>query len=221
MKGDKLVIQEGHVKAAHDIMELLLPQIVKARGKFIIAIAGESGSGKSEIAAAIFELLSEKGIRSIILQQDDYFVYPPKTNAEMRRKNISHVGLSEVRLDVLDQNLRDIIDGKSEIDKPLVIFDEDRITQEVVSLDMVSVVIVEGTYTTTLNNVHKRIFIDRTYLDTKETRKQRAREKQDEFLEEVLKIEHEIISSHLPQASIIVTRGYDVREARDYRGTAT
>jgi uridine kinase len=139
----------------------------------------------------------------------------------MRRKDIKHVGVGEVRLDQLDQNLADIMEGRTAIEKPLVLFDEDRITQEVVSLDMVSVVIVEGTYTTTLNNVHKRIFIDRTYLDTKETRKQRAREKQDEFLEDVLKIEHEIISSHLPQANIIVTRGYDVSEARDYRGTAT
>ena len=152
MKGDKLVIQERHIKAAHNITELLLPQIVKARGKFIIAIAGESGSGKSEIAAAIFELLPEKGIRSIILQQDDYFVYPPRTNDKMRREDIRHVGLSEVRLDMLDQNLHDIIVGKDEIEKPLVIFDEDRITKEVVKLEGVKTIIVDGTYTTILKN---------------------------------------------------------------------
>ena len=212
MKGDKLVVQEGHVKAAHSITELLLPQIVKAQSKFIIAIAGESGSGKSEIAAAIFEFLFEKGIRTIILQQDDYFVYPPRTNAEMRRKDISHVGLSEVCLEVLDQNLRDIIDGKSEIDKPLVIFDEDRITKEVVKLEGIKTIIVDGTYTTILKNVHQRIFIDRTYIDTREIRKLRLREEQDELLERILRIEHRIISSHKPRADIIVTDNYRVKK---------
>ena len=57
MKGDKLVIQEGHVKAARQIMKLLLPQIGKNQSNFVITIAGESGSGKSEIAAALADFL--------------------------------------------------------------------------------------------------------------------------------------------------------------------
>ena len=221
MKGDKLIIQEAHVEAAHYIMGLLLTLIMKTPGKFIITIAGESGSGKSEIAAALSNLLLEKGVKSIILQQDDYFVYSPKTNARMRRKDVNHVGLSEVHLTLLDQNLHDIMVGKSEIDKPLVIFDDDIITEEKVKLEGTDVVIVEGTYTTTLKNVHQRIFIDRTYLDTRETRKLRSREEQDEFLERVLKIEHKIISSHKPQADIIVTSDYKVRKVRKSGETRT
>lgn len=220
MKGDKLVIQEGHVKAARHIMKLLLPQIRKTQSKFVITIAGESGSGKSEIAAVLSEFLSEKGIKSTVIQQDDYFVYPPKTNAKMRRKDISHVGLSEVHLAVLDQNLHDIMEGKSEIDKPLVIFDEDLITKETVKLEGVKAIIVDGTYTTILKNAHQRIFIDRTYVDTKETRKCRAREEQDEFLEKILQIEHKIISSHKPQADIIVTNNYEVKKGRKNEGTS-
>ena len=214
MKGDKLVIQEEHVKAAQAVTGLLLPQIVKMQGKFIITIAGESGSGKSEIAAALSEFLSEKGIKSIILQQDDYFVYPPKTNAKMRREDIRHVGLSEVRLDALDQNLHDIMVGKGEIEKPLVIFDDDLITTERVKLGGIKVIIVEGTYTTLLKNVHQRIFVDRTYVDTSEIRKLRAREEQDEFLERILETEHKIISSHKPQVDIILGIDYEMRQAR-------
>ena len=212
MKGDKLVIHQGHRKAARGIMKLLLPQIVKTPSKFIITIGGESGSGKSEIAMVLSELLSEKGIKSIILQQDDYFVYPPKTNAKMRRKNIGHVGLSEVRFVLLDEDLKDIMEGKSKIEKPLVIFDEDRITKETVKLEAIKTVIVDGTYTTILKNVHLRIFIDHTYVDTREIRKRRAREEQDEFLEKILQIEHKIISSHKPRADIIVTNDYEVRK---------
>ena len=211
MKGDKLVIEEGHVKAAHRTTELLLPQITGNQGRFVITIAGESGSGKSEIAAVLADILAQTNIRSVVFQQDDYFVYPPKTNAEMRRKDIGHVGPSEVRLALLDQNLKEIVAGKDEIIKPLVIFDADRITEETVKLEGIKVVIAEGTYTTILKNVHQRVFIERTYIDTRETRRRRAREEQDEFLEKVLEIEHGVISSQKAQADVIVTNDFEVR----------
>lgn len=217
MKGDKLVIEEGHIKAASQIAEVLLPQIEESRGRSVITIAGESGSGKSEIASALSDILSKKGIKSAILQQDDYFVYPPKTNAEMRRKDINHVGLTEVRLGLLDQNLKDVIDGKDEIVKPLVIFDADRITEETVDLRGIKVVIVEGTYTATLKNARQHVFIDRTYIDTRETRQRRSREKQDAFLEEILEIEHGIISSQEVQADIVVTNDFEVSNGEPKR----
>lgn len=211
MKGDKLVINKGHIRAANQALELLLSGITGSQGRFVITVAGESGSGKSEIAAALSEALSRKDIKSVILQQDDYFVYPPKTNENMRRKDIGHVGLSEVRLDLIDRNLKDAITGQSDIVKPLVIFDEDRITGETVNLEGIKVVLVEGTYTTTLKNAHQHIFIDRNYVDTLEARRKRAREAQDEFLEKVLKIEHGIIQSQKTQASVIVTRDYEAK----------
>ena len=217
MKGDKLVIEEGHIKAASQIAEVLLPQIKESGGRFVITIAGESGSGKSEIASALYDILSKKDIKSAILQQDDYFVYPPKTNAEMRRKDINHVGLTEVRLGLLDQNLKDVIDGKDEIVKPLVIFDADRITEETLDLRGIKVVIVEGTYTTILKNARQHVFIDRTYIDTRETRQRRGREKQDAFLEEILEIEHGILSSQEVQADIVVTNDFEVSNGEPKR----
>ena len=196
-------------------MELLVSQIMQTETKFIIAIAGESGSGKSEIAACLSELLFEKGIKSLILQQDDYFVYPPKTNARMRRKDIGHVGLSEVHLAMLDHHLHDILMGKIDIDKPLIIFDDDLISRETVELKGIRVIIVDGTYTSLLQNVHQRIFIDRTYVDTRGARKRRTREKQDEFLEKVLEIEHRLISSHKDKADIVLTGNYELRTLGD------
>lgn len=210
MIGDKLVIKKEHLKSGRHIAELLYPMIMKTKGRFIVTIAGESGSGKSELATTITQALLEKGLRSKIIQQDDYFVYPPKTNEKMRREDMDRVGLFEVNLAVLDQSLCDIIAGKRRIAKPLVIFEDDCITKETLVLDKIKVVIVEGTYTSNLKNVHCHVFIDRTYLDTREARQQRSREKQDEFLEKVLEIEHKIISSHKPLAAIVVTKGYEV-----------
>ena len=210
MRGDKLVIEEGHIRAAHGITELVLPMIRGVPGRFALSISGESGSGKSEIASVLADCLLQQGLRSIILQQDDYFVYPPKTNAAMRKKDINHVGLSEVRLDALDRNLEEALDGKECIEKPLVIFEEDRIEEEILNLEGVKSVIVEGTYTTMLENIHQHVFIDRTYVETQKARKRRAREEQDVFLEKVLEIEHEIISANRSRANIIVSNQFEV-----------
>jgi uridine kinase len=210
VKGDRLVILDRHRRAARRIVEFIAPEIRRTRGTFVLSIAGESGAGKSEIAFVVSEILSERGFRSLILQQDDYFVHPPRTNAARRREDIAHVGISEVRLEILDGNLEDIKKGRTEIEKPLVIFDEDRITTERISVRDVDVVIVEGTYTTLLKNVDRRVFIGLTRDETKEVRSQRAREEQDDFLEEILRIEHEIISKHRFRADYVVNSDYEV-----------
>jgi uridine kinase len=215
MRGDKLVIRQWHRQAAQKVAELLGPHLIAEKKKATISVAGESGAGKSEIASVLADALKDHGLSCAILQQDDYFVYPPKTNESMRRKDMGHVGLSEVRLDLLDQHLLEFLNGGSEIRKPLVIFEEDRIIEETLSVDLPQVLIAEGTYVTGLENVTKRVFIDRTYEDTRESRAARSREKQDDFLEQVLRIEHEIISKHKKLAHIIITRDHDVRLADD------
>lgn len=196
MIGDKLAINEGHRKAAQQILARIMPEITRGEDRFILAIAGESGSGKSEIAVVMTERLRKTQIPPVILQQDDYFFYPPRTNAEMRRQDIGCVGPGEVNLELLDEHLKEVLDGKRQIEKPLVIYDEDRISEETLDLRGVKVVIVDGTYTTLLKNVHTRVFLDRTYRNTRKDRRERAREPQDEYLERILRLEHEIISRH-------------------------
>ena len=104
MKGDRIIVQPYHETAARQLADLMLCEITGLRKRFIITIAGESGAGKSEIAAALTDVLANHHVQSTILQQDDYFIFPPRTNAAMRRKDINHVGPSEVRLDLMDEN---------------------------------------------------------------------------------------------------------------------
>jgi uridine kinase len=212
MRGDKLVIKDHHIKAAGEVADQVLPEIKNTDQRYAITIAGESGSGKSETAESLRQQLEKHGFKSFIFQQDDYFHYPPKTNAKMREKDINHVGTQEVKLDLLDQNLKDAIAGKNKIEKPLVYFDEDKVESETIDLEGIQVVIAEGTYTTALNNVHKRVFIARNYFDTKATRAERSREKQDEFLEKILKIEHEIIIKQSEKADLIITKDYELKK---------
>ena len=201
MIGDKLIIEEHHTDRAAEICALLADRI---RGKFVITVAGESGAGKSELASEIARLLTEQGLKTGILQQDDYFVFPPKTNHEMRRRNLEQVGPQEVKLDFLDSNLRSFKRGENPIYKPLVNFDEDRATIEEMDTGDLKVLIAEGTYTSLLQFADFRVFIDRDYHQTLEARKRRARDKFEPFIQDVLEREHQVISAHKALADVVI-----------------
>ncbi len=141
MRGDSIVVEEHHIKAAAEIVEIVLPFIEQHPRKYTISIAGESGSGKSETATALSAALNTSGKSCLILQQDDYFVYPPKTNDQTRRTDIGWVGPQEVRLDLLDAHLRSFREGSSVIEKTLVIYEEKRVTRELLDLSNSQVLI--------------------------------------------------------------------------------
>ena len=106
MRGDTIIVEEHHRRAAAAIAPVLLADLRAGDGKFTLTVAGESGSGKSETATAIADALAADGIASVIFQQDDYFVHPPKSNDRARRKDIAWVGPGEVRIDLLDSHLK-------------------------------------------------------------------------------------------------------------------
>lgn len=212
MFGDTILIEPHHRKAAAAIAEMVMPLIKAHDGKYTLTVAGESGAGKSEIASAVAEELLDAGVPAVIFQQDDYFIHPPKTNDRRRRKDITWVGPQEVQLDLLDSHLLAFIQGEKAIEKPLVYYSEDRIDTEVLNLSAAKAGIAEGTYTSRLENVNTRVFIDRDYRDTKKHRERRNRDASelDDFIGRVLVIEHEIISADKARADIVVNSDYSV-----------
>jgi len=214
MKGDAIVVEEHHVRAARGVVTLLR-QLLDAGDRFAVTIAGESGSGKSETAQAVADELQSAGVAAVIFQQDDYFVYPPKSNDRARRKDIDWVGPQEVRLDLLDKHLSAFLGGDGSVTKPLVNYAEDSVGEERLDLGDARVAIAEGTYTTLLGNAAARAFIDRTYLQTRAHREKRQRDASelDAFIERVLAIEHAEIASHKPRASIIIDEDYNASSA--------
>ena len=168
MRGDIIVVEDHHREAGRLIAAHVAPAIDGRERRTTITVAGESGSGKSETATAIAEELEKLGIPTAILQQDDYFLHPPRTNDRTRRANICWVGPTEVRLDLLDEHLLAARKGADEVRKPLVIYDEDRIDEEVMDLRGVQVAIAEGTYTTLLDHADTRA-VSYTHLRAHET----------------------------------------------------
>ena len=216
MKGDVLVIGAHHRRAAAQIAAELVDAIDAKGGRFLVTVAGESGSGKSETAAALGEQLLQMGVAAVVLGQDDYFVLPPRSNDARRRTDPEWLGPHvEVRFDLLQANVDAALAGAGAIEKPVIDYDGDSAAMEVVSLEGVKVVIVEGTYVSLLRHVDRRIFIARNRLETLEHRKRRNRgsEAADPFIEGALAVEHKIIAGHRALADFVLTRDFDVIRA--------
>ncbi len=212
MIGDKLLITDYHRAGADKALKVIRPLLADDR-TVTVTVAGESGSGKSEIGHCIAEALIEEGKKALVLGQDDYFVLPPKSNHEKRQEDISWVGLGEVKLELLDSHLAQLRkrDGRPLV-KPLVYFEENQVDEEAVDGGPYAVVVAEGTYTSSLQNVDVRVFIDRTYRQTKKARLARGRDPDVAFLEQVLEIEHGIISQHKALADVIIDPPPEERE---------
>lgn len=210
MRGDIILVGPEHRAAADQIIGRLFDEIKRSPRRYTMTVAGESGSGKSETARALADVLDEQGVDAAVLQQDDYYVLPPRSNDAARRANFCWVGTTEVRLDLLDKHLDEARAGAASIVKPLVVYAEDRIMEEEISLEGIDVVIAEGVYTSLCKNADRRIFIARNRLETMEHRRRRGREEFDPFIEKVLEAEHEIISGHRGEADVVITRDYDV-----------
>ena len=213
MKGDIIVLEAHHIAAAHKIVPEIIEKIKGKSARYTITVAGESGSGKSETGKAIADELAALGIKAVLIGQDDYFVLPPKSNDAKRREDPEWLGPHvEVKMDVLDGHLKAAADGANSFVKPLIDYDANSVENEVVDLTDVKVVIAEGTYTSLLKHVDTRIFIARNRLDTLEHRKKRNRGKEvdDPFIENILKLEHKIIAGHRFLADFVITKDYDV-----------
>lgn len=211
MRGDVIIVEEHHRRAAAQIVGRIGDEVTARRRRTTVSVAGESGSGKSEMGQALADAFTARGLTAIVLGQDDYFRLPPRSNDAARRRDIGWVGPQEVRLDLLDEHLAAAQAGATSLTKPLVIYDEDRVTEETLELGPeIRVVIAEGTYTSLLEHVDRRVFIARNRLETLDARMRRGRERFDPYIEQVLEIEHAVISAHRARADVVISRDYEV-----------
>ena len=65
MLGDVLLIENKHEHAANTILKRVLKE---RKEKYMVAISGESGSGKTELAHVLAKVLKKEGIRAKLLE---------------------------------------------------------------------------------------------------------------------------------------------------------
>nr|MBC7611823.1 zeta toxin family protein [Pseudopedobacter sp.] len=176
-----------------------------------ISLAGESGSGKTTLAKAIKMMLEEEDKKVVLLHQDDYFKLPPQQNHIARMKDFNHVGPQEARLSLLDEHLHLIKSNQiTSIEIPHMNWLNDSEEKIMLNVANVDVILVEGTYTSLLKEINKRIFINSDFKKTKQNRIIRNRETVTDFIEKVLKRENEIIQQHLKLADIVVDHEFKI-----------
>jgi uridine kinase len=212
--GERLVLDARHLTFARSLAELLEAKLALASAsRPVIAIAGESGSGKSITATALAEVLRERGRRVVVLHQDDYFVRPPRANHDHRCVDLGSVGPQEVNLLLLAAHVAAFRAGR-DATGPRVDYASDSFTTCELPLANADVLVVEGTYVFQLADADVRIFLEATHEDTAERRRLRNRDVDAPIVDQVLAIEHALIAPQVRQADIVIDREFRIRSSR-------
>ena len=208
MLGDVLLISEKHQTAAKKILEKVLKE---KRDKYIVAISGESGSGKTELAHVLAKMLRKEGIFAKPIHIDNYYKIHPFERTEWRKDHgiENAVGLNEYDWDTIYKNIDDFKNNKKST-MPCI----DLVTEQVDSLTTdfkgIEMLIIDGLYAINTDGVDLGVFIELTYHDTKKAQIVRGKEPQNVYRMKVLEREHQVVQSIKPKAQLLITKNYDV-----------
>ncbi len=182
---------------------------VPRAARTVIAVAGESGSGKSVTAIDLAAVLNDAGIATVIIHQDNYFVRPPRTNHEHRLTDLGSVGPQEVQMDLIAANMKAFRAGAA-VTAPVVDYPGNRFLTQTLDFADTQVLVVEGTYALLLDGWDIGIFLLANYHDTAPRRKARNRDIDDPFVDQVLEIEHQLIAPQALRADVLLDRDFEI-----------
>ena len=212
MLGDILLIEEKHKKAGEVIIQKILEQ---KKDKFIVAISGESGSGKTELAHVVARGLRKHGIMAKPVHTDNYYNTHPLERREWRQKyGIENVvGYDEYRWDAIYKNIDDFKNSRVS-EMPCVDLVTEQVDTLITDFKVIDVLVLDGLYAIKTENVDLRVFIELTYLETKKkhTKDVRGKEVMDEVRWATLAQEHRMVQSLKSMADLFVDQDYNVRE---------
>lgn len=212
MLGDVLLIQETHKQAALKIKDILMRDCANREKcyKYIVAISGESGSGKSELSHSLAKLLKPEQIRVKVIHTDNYYKVPPLLRTEWRKtQGIDSIGIDEYDWNLIHQNIREFKEDREAM-MPCIDIIPEQIDKLITDFQKVDLLVVDGLYAINTDNVDLRVFIDLTYHETKMTQIIRGKEPMDEWRAKVLEREHLSVSSLRSKADLIVNKNYEV-----------
>lgn len=218
MLGDVLLINDQHKSAAKVIMERVLAdknEIEKDEPgyKFVVAISGESGAGKSELAHSLALLLKGCNIRVKILHTDNYYRVPPLERREHRISNeYKSVGFDEYDWELLHDNI-EAFRRNERVFIPCIDIITEEIDQLFTDFSKIQLLIIDGLYAIRTDDIDLRVFIDLTYHETKINQMLRCKEPADGYRWKVLECEHHHVRSLKPLADLHVDSNYDVFES--------
>lgn len=145
---DKLRITSGHEKAAHELVPIIL-EALKTTGKVIFAAGGESGTGKSEIAYLVSEILKDQGILTVEWSFDNAYVTSPEEREAKRAEDYdNNVGLNEMDRSKIEKVMTCFEQNQS-VTVPIVVINADGsrpIKEITLNMQDSNVLIFDGLY---------------------------------------------------------------------------
>ncbi len=201
MLNDVVTIEKKHTNAATTLFDRVIRD---RKPKFIVAISGEVGTGKCEIAHELGRILLESGISVKLLLLDNYYHIPPLERMEWRKKNgLEKIGYDEYDWNTLNQNIDDFRMNKKSV-MPVVDLFTQKVDQLHTDFKGIEMLIIAGLYSIRINQSDLRVFIELTYKDTWEEQAITHKEVMDDFRMEVLKQEHKAVQSLKPLADFYI-----------------
>ncbi|MDY6824485.1 MAG: uridine kinase [Thermodesulfobacteriota bacterium] len=210
MLGDVLLIEEKHKQAAAAIQDHIM---AGSHPKFIAAISGESGSGKSELAHCLGRALKESGIRAKLIHSDNYYLTLPAERNEWRKAHgAQRIGPDEYDWNLLEQTLDDFRQNRTS-QTPCIDLITDQVDTLTTDFSEIDMLILDGLYAIAADGADLRVFIDLTYHETKKAQLLRGKEEVNEWRMTVLEQEHRAVRALKQKAGLIVTGSYQVEPA--------
>lgn len=205
-------INDDHFLLSEQIYNELIVKNYFQNNKLSIGICGESGSGKTVTSVCLQQFLEKKNIKSEILHLDSYYKLTPRENHEKRKADINWVGVNELNINLIDKHIELFKSNALGIIVPVVDYQENKFIETEKNLKNVSVIIIEGVYAFYAKELDYKIFLEKTFKDTLESRMKRTREIYDTFVEKVLEIEHNLVLGQKMQADLIVDKDYNIKD---------
>lgn len=210
---EPIKLEPQYFELSDQIIEEIHTRNLLKEPQLVIGICGESGCGKTVTAQCLQKQLEKAGKKTHVLHMDSYFWIPPKDNHLKRKGDIQWVGPQEVNIHLMETHLNLFKKGVNQLQIPIVDYENNRFDEMILEMQDVSVVIVEGVYAFHIDGLDLKIFLEKNYLDTLETRKERSREVYDTFVEQVLEIEHHLALNQKLQADLLVDKNYHLKHA--------
>lgn len=217
MLNDVLLIRPEHLSAAAIICERILSDMTVLRRtrpghKFIVAISGESGSGKSELAYTLAQALKKALVQPKILHTDNYYRVPPNDRLEQRiADNFEHVGAAEYDWDLLKSNINDFRAGRMSL-MPCIDLANGQLDRVISDFSEVDVLVVDGLYALGIRDADLCVYIDLSWRETRKSQKLRGKEEDDDCRMSVLEKESEDVKAFRYRADLIIDHNYNVNK---------
>ncbi len=222
MLGDILLINDMHKEAAQAIFERVTKDLEQKeeRYRYIVGISGESGSGKSELAHALGQVLKDHHVRVKVIHTDNYYKIQPLLREEWRRnKGFDNIGIEEYDWIKIHKTIRDFKE-EQECMIPCIDLIPEQVDKLITDFSKIDLLILDGLYAINAPDIDLRVFIDLTFHETKINQIIRMKEALSDFRMTILQKEHEAVVSLKPMADLIVDKSYQVVNAEDHMNGA-